>query len=107
MMETECNKVDFTESGKAQARAAERLRQAQEVLARDLSFNLSAFLRVNVTAKYTGATEALFSSALDEEQPCCTGLVLTRPDQRKLLLAADYSILFPLIGISLGAKAGA
>jgi flagellar motor switch protein FliM len=105
-MEAECNKVDFTESGKSQERATERISQAQEALARDLSINLSAFLRTTVTVKYTEGTEAFFGDALDGKRPCCVGLVLTRPDQRKLLLAVEYSILFPLIGISLGAKVG-
>ena len=36
----------------------------------------------------------------------CFGLALVRPDDRKLILVVEYSVLLPLVGIALGAKAG-
>ena len=106
-METDWIKADFTTASQWEGAAADQLRLANEALARDLAMNLSAFLRTSVGVRYTSATKAAFSDFLEEEERSCFAAVLTRPIEHKLVLRADYDLLFPLIGIALGAKAGA
>lgn len=105
-MEPNWTKVDFKNHSGRMAVSGDRLRAAQESLARDLSISLSAFLRTTVTAKFAGAREMLFSNFLKNESPSCFGLVLVRPQQCRLLLQVEYSVLFPVMGTALGAKAG-
>ena len=40
------------------------------------------------------------------DSKACFGLAVVRPDDRKLVLVVEYSVLLPLVGIALGAKAG-
>jgi flagellar motor switch protein FliM len=106
-METDWVKADFTTASQWEGAAADQLRLANEALARDLAMNLSAFLRTSVNVRYAGAAKVAFSGCLEEEQRSCFASVLTRPMEHKLVLRTDYDLLFPLIGIALGAKAGA
>ena len=105
-MEPNWTKVDFKNPSTRQAASGDRLRGAQEALARDLSISLSAFLRTSVTASYARGHETLFSDFMKDESPCCCGLALIRPQQCRLLLQVEYSVLFPIMGTALGAKAG-
>jgi len=107
IMETGWVKADFTAASQWEGAAADQLRLTNEALARDLAMNLSAFLRTSVDVGYTGAAKAAFSDFLKEDERSCFAVVLTRPLEHKLVLRADYDLLFPLIGIALGAKAGA
>lgn len=105
-MEPDWILADFKNAGKLDGAAAETLRLANETLARDLGISLSAFLRASVAATYTHGAKEPVSDFLKEDERSCFGAVLTK-DQHKLLLRADHSVLFPLIGIALGAKPGA
>src|SRR6202011_3823080 len=103
IMEPNWTKADFKNPSSRQAAAGDRLRGAQEALARDLSISLSAFLRTSVTASYARGHETLFSDFMKDESPCCCGLALIRPQQCRLLLQVEYSVLFPIMGTALGA----
>jgi flagellar motor switch protein FliM len=105
-METDWVKAEFSSANQANSAADEQVRLANEALARDLGFSLSAFLRAPVNVSYTSATKTAFSDFLKDDEQSCFAVVLTRPREHKLLLRAEYSLLFPLIGIALGAKAG-
>jgi flagellar motor switch protein FliM len=105
-MEPNWTKVDFKNPPGQQAGFGDRLRGAQETMARDLSISLSAFLRCSVTAGYSSGREMLFSDYMKDEVPSCFGLALIRPQQCRLLLQVEYSVLFPIVGIALGAKPG-
>jgi flagellar motor switch protein FliM len=106
VMEPNWTKVDFKNPSGREAPTADRLRGVHEALARDLSISLSTFLRSSVTAGYAGAIEMLFSDFLKDETPCCFGLAMIRPQHCRLLLQVAYSVLFPTVGIALGAKPG-
>jgi flagellar motor switch protein FliM len=43
---------------------------------------------------------------MQEQLPACFGLAMLRPQQCRLLLQVEYSVLFPIVGIALGAKSG-
>lgn len=105
-MEPNWTKVDFKKPSGRQAGTGDGLRSAHEVLARDLSISLSAFLRSSITVVYTGASDILFSDFLKDEAPSCFGLALIRPQHCRLLVQVEYSVLFPIVGIALGAKLG-
>lgn len=105
-METDWKKADFTNSGQLAEAVHARLRLVYEPFARDLGINLSAFLRTSVTAQYAGVSLGPYADFCKDEDRSCFASVLTKPQQHKLLLRADYSALFPLIGIALGAKPG-
>lgn len=100
-------KADFSNANQWESAAADQLRLANEALARDLSLNLSAFLRAPVNVSYTCASKTPYSDFLNNDDRSCFAAVLTRPQEHRLVLRADYDLLFPLIGIALGAKAGA
>src|SRR5579864_2275377 len=105
-MESTWTKADFRNYGKLQGASADLLRSTQEVLARELGLSLSAFLRCSVTSVFKDAEESPFGDLQMQERPSCLGTALVRPDDRSLLVELDYSLLFPLIGIALGAKMG-
>ncbi|HEV8037707.1 MAG TPA: flagellar motor switch protein FliM [Bryobacteraceae bacterium] len=105
-MEPTWSKVNFRNPSGREAPTADRLRNAHEAMARDLSINLSAFLRSSINASYTGGREMLFSDFMQEQLPACFGLAMLRPQQCRLLLQVEYSVLFPIVGIALGAKSG-
>jgi flagellar motor switch protein FliM len=106
MTESSLTKAEFRVSSKLQGIPGELVRLANETLARELSISLSAFLRTSVTATHTTAGEISFGEFPVADCKACFGLALVRPDDRKLILVLEYSVLLPLVGIALGAKAG-
>jgi len=106
-MESQWIKADFKTVTQWDGAHADQLRLVNETLARDLSMNLSAFLRSSVNVAFTGASNVVFSEFLNDDERSCFAAVLTKQHERKLLVRADYDVLFPLIGIALGAQAGA
>jgi flagellar motor switch protein FliM len=104
-MESTWTKADFRNYGKLQGPSGDLLRSTQEVLARELGLSLSAFLRCSVTAVFQDAAEYPFGDLPNDGQSCL-GTALVRPDDRSFLVQLDYSVLYPLIGIALGAKSG-
>jgi flagellar motor switch protein FliM len=106
MMDSNFTKAEFRVSSKLQGVPGELVRLANETLARELSISLSAFLRTSVTATHTVGEEISFGEFPVADSKACFGLALVRPDDRKLILVAEYSVLLPLVGIALGAKPG-
>lgn len=104
--ESNLTKAEFRVSSKLQGVPGELVRLANETLARELTISLSAFLRTSVTATHTSGGEISFGELPTADGRACFGLALVRPDDRKLILAVEYSVLLPLVGIALGAKAG-
>jgi len=107
-MESESNltKAEFRVSSKLQGVSGELVRLANETLARELTVSLSAFLRTSVIATHPGGREISFGELAVADGRACVGLALVRPDDRKLILVMEYSVLLPLVGVALGAKAG-
>jgi flagellar motor switch protein FliM len=105
-MESNWTKAEFRITGKLQGVTGELVRLANETLGRELTVSLSAFLRTAVTATYAGGGEIPFGEFPITEDRSCFGLALVRPDDRKLILVADHSVLLPLVGVALGAKPG-
>jgi len=105
-MESTWTKADFRNYGKLQGASGDLLRSTQEVLARELGLSLSAFLRCSVTAVFHEAAEYPFGDLPNDDGQSCLGTALVRPDDRSFLVQLDYSVLYPLIGIALGAKSG-
>jgi flagellar motor switch protein FliM len=105
-MDSNLPKAEFRVSSKLQGVPGELLRLANETLSRELGISLSAFLRTSVTASYSGAEEISFGEFPTNDAKNCFGLALVRPDDRKVILVGEYSVLLPLVGVALGAKAG-
>ena len=105
-MASDWKKAEFKHYGSLPGVSGELVREANDALAQSLSANLSAFLRTTVTAGYAGGGEMLFAEFAAAEEKSCAGSALVRPGDRKLVLDLEHSILFPLVGIALGAKAG-
>ena len=99
-------KAEFRVTSKLQGVPGELVRLANEALAKELTISLSAFLRTSVTATYSSGAEISFGEFPVADSKACFGLALVRPDDRKLILVGEYSVLLPLVGIALGAKAG-
>lgn len=104
--ESNLTKAEFRVSSKLQGVSGELVRLANETLARELTISLSAFLRTTVTATHTSGAEISFGEFPAADGRACFGSVLVRPDDRKVVLVAEYSVLLALVGIALGAKAG-
>jgi flagellar motor switch protein FliM len=102
----ELAKAEFRASSKLQGVSGELVRLANETLARELSISLSAFLRMSVTATHTHGGEISFGEFPVADSRACIGLALVRPDDRKVILVLENSVLLPLVGVALGAKAG-
>lgn len=105
-MESSFAKAEFRVSSKLEGIPGELVRLANETLARELTISLSAFLRTSVTATYLGGGEISFGEFPLIEDRACFGLALVRPDERKLVLVMEHSVLLPLVGVALGAKVG-
>ena len=105
-MESTWIKADFRNYGTLQGASSDLLRSTQEVLGRELGLSLSAFLRCSVTSVFKSAEECCFGDFQKEGSRSCLGTVLVRPDDRNLLVELDYSVLYQLVGIALGAKTG-
>jgi flagellar motor switch protein FliM len=93
-------------SSKLQGVPGELVRMANETLARELTISLSAFLRTSVVATHSGGGEISFGEFPVADSRACFGLAVVSPDERKLVLVVEYSVLLPLVGVALGAKAG-
>jgi flagellar motor switch protein FliM len=105
-MESNLTKAEFRVSSKLQGVPGELVKLANETLARELTISLSAFLRTSVIATHSSAAEISFGEFPIADSRACFGLALVRPDDRKVILVVEYSVLLPLVGIALGAKAG-
>jgi flagellar motor switch protein FliM len=105
-MESNLTKAEFRVGGKFQGTSGELVRLANETLARELTITLSAFLRTSVVATYARGEEISFGEFPVADARACFGLALVRPDDRKLVLVVEYTMLLPLVGIALGAKPG-
>src|SRR6202035_4040155 len=105
-MELTWTKADFKNYGKLQGASSDLLRSAQEVLGRELGLSLSAFLRCSVTSVLKDTEERSFGDLQKEESQSCLGTALVRPNDLNLVVELDYSVLYQLIGIALGAKTG-
>src|SRR5580700_11216150 len=107
-VETNWTKADFRNQGKLPDSYGDRLLMAHGTLGRDLGMGLSAFLRTTINARHIKGEEASFSALeVSRSNPTCFGSALLRPNDHRLLMGMEHSVLFPLIGIALGAKAGA
>jgi flagellar motor switch protein FliM len=104
--ESNWSKAEFRVSSKLEGVPGELVRMANEALARELSISLSAFLRTSVTATHSSGGEISFGEFPVADSRACFGLAVVRPDDRKLVLVVEYSVLLPLVGVALGAKAG-
>jgi flagellar motor switch protein FliM len=104
-MESNWTRAEFKNHSKLKGVGAEALRATHEVLARELALNISAFLRTSVGVTLGDVEHASFGDIAQEERSSCYASVLTRPGDKRLLLELEYSALFPLICIALGAKA--
>jgi flagellar motor switch protein FliM len=105
-MDSTWTKADFRNYGKLPGASSDVLRSALDVLARELGLSLSAFLRCSVVSVFKDADERPFGDLQKSGNKSCLATVLVRPDDRNLLVELDYSILYQLIGIALGAKTG-
>jgi flagellar motor switch protein FliM len=105
-MESHLTKADFRVASKLEGAPGELVRLANETLAKELTISLSAFLRTSVSATYSSGGEISFGEFPVADNRACFGLALVRPDDRKLILVVDFSVLLPLVGVALGAKAG-
>jgi flagellar motor switch protein FliM len=99
-------KAEFRVSSKLQGVSGELVRMANDTLAQELTISLSAFLRTSITATHTSGGEISFGEFPVADGRACFGLALVRPDDRKVIVVAEYSVLLPLVGVALGAKAG-
>jgi flagellar motor switch protein FliM len=99
-------KAEFRVTSKLQGVSGDLVRMANETLARELTISLSAFLRTSVTAIHSSGEEISFGEFPVADGRACFGMALVRPDDRKVILVAEYSVLLPLVGVALGAKAG-
>lgn len=104
--ESNWTKAEFRVTSKLEGVPGELVRLANETLARELTISLSAFLRMSVTATHTGGQEISFGEFPVADSKACFGLAVVRPGDRKLVLVVEYSVLLPLVGVALGAKAG-
>lgn len=105
-MESTWTKADFRNQPKLQGASGDLLRSSQQLLARELGLSLSAFLRCAVALTFKDAAEHPFAELRSDESQSCLAVALVRPGDHSLLVELDYSVLYPLIGIALGAKIG-
>lgn len=105
-MESTWTKADFRNNGKLEGASGDLLRTSQQVLARELGLSLSAFLRCSVALSFKEAEGRSFGDIRSEDSQSCLAAALVRPGDHSLLVELDYSVLYPLIGIALGAKIG-
>ena len=105
-MQSTWTKADFRTNGKLQGSSGDLVRSSQQVLARELGLSLSAFLRCLVTLSFKDAAEYPFGDVRSADAQSCVAAALVRPGDYSLLVELDYSVLYPLIGIALGAKIG-
>src|ERR1700722_1060044 len=104
--ESNWTKAGFRVTSKLQGVPGELVRMANETLGKELTISLSAFLRTTVPATLATGAEISFGEFPVAENRACFGLAVVRPGDRKLVLVVEYSVLLPLVGVALGAKAG-
>jgi len=104
-MDANWTKVDFQAQSK-QDGLSELLQPTHEVFARELGLSLSAFLRCSVSVTCNDASEVSYGELQTGEQPACFASVVMGPEQRGLIVELKHSVLFPFVGIALGAKSG-
>jgi len=79
-----------------------------ETFARELTTQLSAYLRATVTVKYAGLEEYTFAQFLGARKPCsCAASIKASPVDSNLILDLEPSVLFTLVELMLGGKAAA
>jgi flagellar motor switch protein FliM len=105
-MESNWTRALLGSDHKLQGASGDLLRSSHELLARELALSLSAFLRSTVAVVHTGGEELAFGDLQKAESPSSAGAALVRPGAHQLLIELQHSVLFPLIGIALGAKPG-
>ena len=104
-MDTTWTRANLASSRKCGA-LPDIVRPTHEVLGRELALSLSAFLRTTVAVEHVEGIERTFDDRHSEESPRSAGTALVRPGDQPVLVELDHSILYPLIGIALGAKPG-
>jgi len=105
-MDANWTKVNFQDHANQEGGLVDAVQLTHEVFARELALSLSAFLRCSISATYKGASEVSYGELQQDGNPSCFGSVLAGPDERRLVVELKHSVLFPLVGIALGAKAG-
>lgn len=76
--------------------------------ARELTTQLSAYLRASVTVKYVGLEEYTFAQFLTARKVCsCAASIKASPLDSNLILDLEPSVLFTLVELLLGGKAAA
>ena len=76
--------------------------------ARELTTQLSAYLRATVTVKYVGLEEYTFAQFLSGRKPCSSAAsIKASPLNSNLILDLEPSVLFTLVELLLGGKAAA
>ena len=106
IMESNWAKAEFRASSKLQGVSGELVRLGNQTLARELTISLSAFLRTSVTATHTTGGEISFGEFPVADSRACFGLAVVHPDDRRVVVVMEYSVLLPLVGVALGAKGG-
>lgn len=105
-MESNWTRASLGSDHKLQQGSGDLLRSSHELLARELGLSLSAFLRSTVSVVHTAGEEIAFADLRKAEDPSSAGTALVRPGDRQVVIDLQHSVLFPLIGIALGAKPG-
>ena len=104
-MDTTWTRANLASSRKCGA-LTDVVRPTHEVLGRELALSLSAFLRTTIAVEYKDGTERSFEGRQCGESPRSAGTAIVRPLDQPVLVELEHSILYPLIGIALGAKPG-
>ncbi len=105
-MELDWKQADFQNTVQLEGVNGDRLRLSQEALAKDLSINLSAFLRTSLTVHFTSAGETIYGDFVKEHAHSCFSLTLTRPEQHKLLVVRGKLGAVPVDRNRGGSQAG-
>jgi len=106
-MDTTWTRAQLAGSSSKRGALSDVVRPTHEVLGRELALSLSAFLRTTITVEHTEGAERSFETRHSgDETPHSSVIALARPGDQPVLLELDHSILYPLIGIALGAKPG-
>ena len=105
-MESTWTRASLGSDRKLQGASSDLLHASHELLARELALSLSAFLRSTVAVVHTSGEELIFGDLQNAEGPASSAAALVRPGDHQLVLSLQHSVLFPLIGIALGAKPG-
>lgn len=105
-MDTTWTRAQLAGSNSKRGALSDIVRPTHEVLGRELALSLSAFLRTTITVEHVDGAERSFETRHSGDAPRSCGTALARPGDQPVLLELDHSVLYPLIGIALGAKPG-